>query len=470
MIPDLLIDKITNLIGSRNLLLDESSLANNSTDAFGRFRNNPDLYKGGKVLAVVKPTSTQQVSDIVTLANTENIAVVPHGGGTGVMGAVTPMQDCLSIDLKNINRVQNISYQDRSAKVDAGAILADLEFSLNKQGLMLGHDPYSMPIATVGGAISTNGVGYRATRYGSIGDQVLGLEVVLPNGEILNTRAVAKSSTGPSLNQLFIGAEGSFGIITQATLRVFRSPELRVFKSFFFDNFEDGFKAMTEMFAIGIRPALIDLSEEIPDVSSESKTIMYLTFEGYREEVEAQLTRTINICNKTNGRDSGESLAKHYWDIRHDSAYSYKERFLNHAVQEHLHSEPRRVAEYPHVSIPISKVLEYRSKCKEIVTQRNILITEYSCWTAPELFSMMLVNLDITNASEKLGRERLSEVVTEMLSIAQELGGSMEYVHGVGVKLAHLMPKELGNGLGLLKAIKSSLDPNNIMNPGRLGL
>ena len=338
--------------------------------------------------------------------------------------------------------------------MEAGTILADLEFSLNQQDLMLGHDPYSVPIATVGGAISTNGVGYRASRYGSMGDQVLGLEVVLPNGKILKTPAVIKSSTGPSLNQLFIGAEGCFGIITQATLRVFRSPELRVFKSFLFDNFEDGFNAMTEMFSIGLKPALIDVSEEIPDPSSGSKTVMYLTFEGYTEEVKAQLTRTITICNQRNGQDAGESLAEHYWNTRHDSAYSYKKRFLNGTPEGTLSAEPRRLSEYPHVSIPISRVLDYRSQCKEIMYQRNMHIREYSCWTAPELFSMILVNVDVADESEKSNHESISNVVTEILSIAQNLGGSMEYVHGVGTKLVHLMPQELGNGLSLLRGIK----------------
>ncbi len=465
-----LIEKITNLIGSNNLFLDESSLTKNSMDAFGRFRNNPDAYKNGKVLAVVTPSSTQQVADIIKLANDEKIALMPYGGGTGVMGAITPTQDCISVDLKNMNRIRNISYEDKTATVEAGTILADLEFSLNQQDLMLGHDPYSVPIATVGGAISTNGVGYRASRYGSMGDQVLGLEVVLPNGKILKTPAVIKSSTGPSLNQLFIGAEGCFGIITQATLRVFISPELRVFKSFLFDNFEDGFNAMTEMFSIGLKPALIDVSEEIPDPSSGSKTVMYLTFEGYTEEVKAQLTRTITICNQRNGKDAGASLAEHYWNTRHDSAYSYKKRFLNGTPEGTLSTEPRRLSEYPHVSIPISKVLDYRSQCKEIMDQRNMHIREYSCWTAPELFSMILVNVDVADESEKSNHQGISNVVTEILSIAQNLGGSMEYVHGVGTKLVHLMPQELGNGLSLLRGIKYSIDPNNIMNPGRLGL
>ena len=145
------------------------------------------------------------------------------------------------------------------------------------------------------------------------------------------------------------------------------------------------------MFSIGLKPALIDVSEEIPDPSSGSKTVMYLTFEGYTEEVKAQLTRTITICNQRNGKDAGESLAEHYWNTRHDSAYSYKKRFLNGTPEGTLSAEPRRLSEYPHVSIPISKVLDYRSQCKEIMDQRNMHIREYSCWTAPELFSIILV-------------------------------------------------------------------------------
>ena len=107
------------------------------------------------------------------------------GGGTGVAGAVTPLRGGIAVDLKRMNRILEISPEDRTATVEAGVILGNLNDALGRDGLMLGHDPYSVPIATIGGAISTNGVGYRAAKYGSMGEQVLGLEVVLPNGETL---------------------------------------------------------------------------------------------------------------------------------------------------------------------------------------------------------------------------------------------------------------------------------------------
>ena len=459
------------IVGPDNVLLDEPSLAAYSMDAFGRWRGEPLDPGAPRVFAVARPGSTEEVVEIVRLACRESIPIVPYGGGTGVAGALTPLKGGIAVDLKRMNRILEISPQDRTATVEAGVILGDLNDALGREGFMLGHDPYSVPIATIGGAISTNGVGYRAARYGSMGEQVLGLEVVLPNGDMLKTKAVPKMSAGPSLHPLFIGAEGVLGIITRATLRVFRQPEARVFKSFAFPQFEDGFAAMLEMFSLGLRPALIDLSEEPvynPDGSDESSTVlMYLVFEGYEEEVEAQVARTLKVCLASSGSDVGPQPAQRYWDTRHDSAYSYKERFLSGKPAERPTRGWPRTTDYPHVALPASRVLEYRRRCRQLAAERGLHVREYSLWTQPELFSMILVDV----AMEERGEPgQLPIASDEVLSLAQDMGGSMEYVHGIGTKLVHLMPRELGGNLEALRSIKSALDPHNIMNPGKLGL
>ena len=463
------------IVGPENVLLDEPSLAAYSMDAFGRWRGEPLDPKAPRVLAAVRPGSTEEVAEIVSLACRESIPVVPYGGGTGVAGAVTPLRGGIAVDLKRMNRILEISPEDRTATVEAGVILGDLNDALGRDGLMLGHDPYSVPIATIGGAISTNGVGYRAAKYGSMGEQVLGLEVVLPNGETLRTKAVPKMSAGPSLHSLFIGAEGVLGVITRATLRVFRLPETRVFKSFTFPEFEDGFHAMLEMFSLGLRPALVDLSEEpynntdnaVDDSDASSTVLMYLVFEGYAEEVEAQVARTLKVCLASEGEDVGPEPAQRYWDTRHDSAYSYKERFLSGKPVERPTRGWPRTTDYPHVALPASRVLEYRRHCRKLAAERGLHVREYSLWTQPELFSMMLVDVAMEERGEAGQLARTSD---EVLSLAQDMGGSMEYVHGVGTKLVHLAPRELGSGLEVLRGIKSALDPNNIMNPGKLGL
>ena len=335
---------------------------------------------------------------------------------------------------------------------------------------MLGHDPYSLPIATIGGAISTNGVGYRASKYGSMGEQVLGMEVVLPTGNVLKTKAIPKTSVGPALQALFIGSEGTFGIITQATLEIFKMPEVQNFKTFSFSDFENGFHAMVEMFSIGLIPALVDLTEEtttgLYSNGKKYETILYLLFEGYLEEVEAQLRRISVICSKFDGVDIGHERSEEYWVKRHDSAYRYKDRFIDRSSSEWPSNGDFKKSAYPHVAIPASKILEYKAKSHEILSKANIEVREYSSWTRPELFSMMLVdmNLDSTSGSRFLG------VVDELLVLAQDLGGSMEYVHGVGSRLSHLVARELGYGMEFMKQIKAAVDPNNIINPGNLGM
>jgi alkyldihydroxyacetonephosphate synthase len=462
------LESLKHIVGPENLILDEAVLEAYSLDALGRWESGQPSLSPPRVYAAVRPSSTDEVAQVVSLAYDERIPLVPYGGGTGVMGAVTPLQGGIAVDLKKMNRVVEVDPQDMAATVEAGIILGDLDTALNHNGLMLGHDPYSVPIATVGGAISTNGVGYRAARYGSMGDQVLGLEVVLPTGEVLQTRAVPKTSAGPSLHTLFVGAEGVFGIITQATLRVFRLPESRIFKTIAFSDFEDGFRALLEMFALGLKPALVDLSEEFGSSTADTNGVrMYLVFEGYAEEVEAQVTRTLKVCDSSKGEDIGPTPAQRYWDTRHDSAYRYKERFIDKPVRDWPQRDWPRTTAYPHVAIPASRVLEYRRRCQEIASRSHLQVLEYSLWTQPDLFSVILVDVALEGGGSS---GQLAQATDEVLTLAQDMGGSMEYVHGVGTKLAHLVPRELGAGMEVLRGIKAALDPHNIMNPGRLAL
>ena len=226
---------------------------------------------------MVRPKSAAEVVKILQMANELRLPVVPYGGGTGVMGGTVPVQGGIVLDMQRMNRVLAVDSVGLTAEVEAGAVLGNVESLLAEHGLMLGHDPYSVPIATIAGTISTNGVGYRASAYGPMGEQVVGLEVVLPTGQVIATRAVPKYSSGPNLNHLFIGSEGSFGVITKATIKVFRLPESQIFSAVAFDSFDQGFNAAVEMLALGIKPALLDLTEE------EDGILLHLLFEGFKE-------------------------------------------------------------------------------------------------------------------------------------------------------------------------------------------
>ena len=453
-----LIERLKGLLEPSRVVTEEAEVRRYSQDALTpsrAFDAAPLLERRGDVL--VRPKSTEEVSWVVRVAREFAAPVIPYGGGTGVMGGITPLRGGIIVDLGLMNGIVGISPQDMTATAEAGVILEDLGAALTEQGLMLGHDPWSVPIATVGGAISTNGVGYRAAAVGPMGAQVLGLEVVMPSGDVISTRSVPKTSSGPNLNHLFIGSEGVFGIITRATLRVYRQPEERVFSTFRFQTFEDGFGALTEMFGLGLRPAVVDLADDFEGVH------LYMVFEGYRELVDAQRRRSAEVCATRKGRDMGPTEASIYWDTRYRVAEAYRDS-LAHSPEGEASRLPGRSFDYLHVALPVSKVLDYRLQCESIFSKYDIRGTEFAIWTELELFSMVLVPGTDTRP------EDMPKAVEEALTLAQDMGGIMEYCHGVGVKLAHLLPREMGSSLEVVRAMKMALDPQNIMNPGKLAL
>ena len=458
--PDYLVDSLTQVLGQENVLTDPYDLDRYSGDALSptrAFGAEDSFERLADVVA--RPGSTEDVSAVLKLANESGTPVVPYGAGSGVMGATVPAMGGIVLDLQRMNKVLAINPTDMTAEVEAGVVLEDLENALARQGLMPGHDPYSVPIATVGGTIATNGVGYRAGAHGPMGDQVVALEAVLADGRVMSTRAVPDQSSGPSLKHLFIGSEGVFGVITKATIRVFRLPEAQVFSGVAFDTFDQGFNAAAEMFALGVRPTLVDLTEEDKGIT------FHLLFEGFKEGVEANEKRALSVCTQFGGRLLGPDPTTDYWEDRRQSAENYKISALGKPRSVRWSRwRGRRGFDYLHLGLPISKVLEYRKQCDEIMSKSGVRAIEYSIWSRPELFSMLIV------PGKAVSRERLGETVEQVLKLAQDMGGVMEYCHGVGVKLNHLLAREMGVGHDVVRALKKALDPNNIMNPGKLGL
>jgi FAD/FMN-containing dehydrogenase len=463
---------LTDLLGPTQVIADADKLAFYRLDGLRPSRG----YRGRKRLGltpacVVRPRRTAEVQALVQWANQARVALVPYGGGTGLMGGAMSDGESVLIDFKDMADILAIKREDRHAVVQAGVVLNRVEEALRAEGLTLGHDPWTVSIATVGGTISTNGLGYRGGQYGSMGEQVLGLEVVLPDGQILRTRAVPKSSTGPNLTQLFIGAEGVFGLITEATLQVFPAPEAHALLGFGFPTFAHGFAAVAEMAAAGLRPALMELTEDFPELSPvavariarQPGVTLYLGCEGFQELVEAQRGRALTICQRHAGIDLGGAVAQEFWDSRHRTAERFQQDRLQNLPRGVLDTRPEASFDYIHIALPLSQVLPYREQALTLCQRQGITVTQYGIWTRPELFSMVLYNPD--------GRlDTLADTVDRLLERAQDVGGSMEYCHGVGVRLVHLLERELGPGTKILRALKRSLDPHAVVNPGKLGL
>ena len=457
-----LIDKLCHIVGSEHIITDASHLDEVSWDALSADRIHPlKRLNVASPLCVVLPASTADVLQVVLLANKEKVPIVAYGGGSGLMGGALSLQPGIVLDLKRMNQVLEMDKEARMARVQAGIVLESLEERLNEKGLILGHDPWTLPVATVGGAISTNSLGYRGGKYGSMGDQLLGLEVVLPDGEILRTRSVPKSSAGINLKHLFIGGEGCFGVITEATVRVFPLPEERSLSGFVFDSFEQGFLAIQEIFSRGLRPALVDFGDDTAE--SDGQAILYLAFEGPKEIVDAEKRLTLATCDEEGGRRLPQEEAERFWRERHVIAY----HFISHRHARRSPGSDGIRRDWIHVALPASRVLEFRKAAMGIISWRGVSLQESGLWTQPELFSMRLA---IETKNMEQAQRLLQDTVNELLRLVQKMGGSMEYCHGVGVKLAPHMAEEHGYGLEIMRQIKRVLDPNNIMNPGKMGL
>lgn len=458
---DKILDKLSRLIPSDRILADPSLLDDLSWDALSERRIHPKRgLQAALPLCAVQPLSTAEVREVVLVANEEKVPLVPYGGGSGLMGGALSLRPGIVLDLRKMERILEIDGESMTAKVEAGVVLESLEKELNKKGLILGHDPWTLPVATVGGAISTNSLGYRGGKYGSMGDQVLGLEAVLPNGEILRTRAVPKSSSGINLKHLLIGGEGCFGVVTEATLRVFPLPESRSLHAFGFSSFEQGYGTIQKIFALGLRPALLDFGDDADKFRDSA--VLYLGFEGKKEIVEAEEKGVLAICEKGGGKRLPHAEARRFWEERHITA----RRFMDRRHRRTRGGDIGR-RDWVHVALPASKVLAFREAAMGVTAKYGVRLEESGLWTQPELFSM---RLGIEERDDKIGRTALEECVEELLRLVQEMDGSMEYCHGVGIKLAPLMAGEHEYGLEVMRRIKRGLDPNNIMNPGKMGL
>ncbi len=455
-----LIAELSRLLNSDQILTDPAQLEEHSWDALSEGRIHPlRRPESASPLCVVLPATTEEVREVVLLANRERTPIVPYGGGSGLMGGAMSITPGIVVDLRRMNRILDIDVEAQMARVHAGIVLESLDKGLNEKKLILGHDPWTLPVATVGGTISTNSLGYRGGKYGSMGDQVLGLEVVLPQGEVSRTRAVPKSSTGVNLKHLFIGGEGCFGIVTEATLRVFPLPEKRSLQAFRFSSFEAGFEAIKRIYVKGLKPALMDFGDN--SVKFDGGAVLYLGLEGTMETVQLEEQIALGICDGGGGQKLPGNEAERFWRDRHVVAHRFVQN--RHRRRERMRDNLHR--DFIHVALPISQVLPFRKAATEIVAKHGVQLQESGLWTQPELFSMRLATQD-----GEQNQANLESAVEELLGLVQARNGSMEYCHGVGIKLAPFMAEEHGAALGVMKQFKKVLDPNRIMNPGKMGL
>src|SRR5579859_1985754 len=215
--------------------------------------------KHAEKVLVARPTERAHISSILQWAGANEIHVTPMGGGTGVVGALSPKAGEVVLDMGAFDRILEVDETNLICRCEAGVNGMTLEKHLNERGLTLGHYPSSLPGTTVGGLISTRSSGQQSSKYGSIEDMVLALGVVLPDGTYAKPRSELRSAVGPALHQLWIGAEGGLGVVFEAVLRVHRLPERITGKGYAFPNIASGLECMREVMQSGIKPFVMRL-------------------------------------------------------------------------------------------------------------------------------------------------------------------------------------------------------------------
>jgi FAD/FMN-containing dehydrogenase len=453
--------RLQGILPSERVIVRDEVPARYRFDALRPYRPYPGLHRRGYAPNfLVRPEIPAEVSDIIRVARRFRVPIVAYGGGTGLMGAAIAAHGGIVVDTSKMSLIEEVSREDMMFRAGSGVVLEDAYRRLEKEQLLFAHDPWTRPIATIGGAIATNSLGYLGAKYGSIGAQVLGIEAILPNGGLLKTRPAQFSSTGFDLRRLFTGTEGLFGIVTSAVIRAFPKPETLKLASYGFHSFEQAHRAINLMRLNGVRPSMIDYGEEL---GSNADSQLNLAFDGLEAEVLAQAEKAEQVITDCAGRNRDDADAREFWEHRHDIALMYSRRISKREQEE----EPRTKYDYVHVSLPASRALAFREALLQIAGECGVNVLEVGLWQGPELISMVL---SARAADPKMATRKLWRASNRIIRHAQDSGGAMEYCHGVGMKLAHLMEREHGVGLEVMRQLKRAIDPLGIMNPGKEAL
>lgn len=417
---------------------------------------------------VVYPASATEVSEVLKIANTHRIPVVPWGGGSGSQGGALPIHGGIVMDMKRMNRLLDIDPVSMTATAETGINTQHLEWAIEKAGYSTMHFPASIACATLGGFIANRGTGVLSTKYGKIEDMVMTLEVVTPTGEIINTLPVPRHASGPDLTQLFLGSEGTLGVVTKATLKIHPIPESRKFHAFLFKTMHDAMSAGAKIMTTRLRPCVIRLYDE-PETARLIKRVLgidkqgaYLVFgfDGPAKNVELDLGQACAICREKEHEDLGAEMGQAWWDHRY--------KFFYPPYMFHL---PQAFGTLDTVAT-FTNIERVYWAMKDVVREnfpQAAFIGHFSHWYE---WGCMLYARFIIEAPPKDPHEAIAlynRIWDMAIRAAIREGGVINEHHGVGLKLGRIMKELYGPAFKVLEDIKRVLDPNNIMNPGKMG-
>jgi alkyldihydroxyacetonephosphate synthase len=419
---------------------------------------------GPRPLAVVSPTTTEEVVRAVAVCRRARVPLVPFGGGSGVCGAIVVPEGAVVISTAGLDGLVELDDRNLTARFRAGTNGLAAERSVQQHGLTIGHWPQSIALSTVGGWVATRAAGQFSTGYGNVEDVLLALEAVLPNGAVLRTRETPRASAGPDLRQLLLGSEGLLGIVTEVTFSLRPLPEASRGQAFHFEHFHAGIEPLRRCLRDGWRPPVARLYDpreserHFPEACPPGRAMLIWLHEGPAALVDVQQAAVARLCEAAGGIAADPAVVDH-WLERRNQVPGFRP-FLEQGV----------VVDTIEVACTWEKLGPlYDRVTGSLASVPGILLatghSSHSYRSGANLYFTFLARPDDRAAMEDTYRECWQRT----LHATAQLGGGIAHHHGIGRVRRDALGLELGDaGVALLRDLKRALDPEGLFNPGAL--
>jgi len=451
------IEVLVDILDDDRLTLREDINEDYSHDELAELKLFPEI--------MIEPKNTEEVSQVMKFASKRNIPVTPRGTGTGLCGGAVAMEGGILLLTTSMDQIIEIDEENLTAKVQPGVILMNFAEKVNDLGFMYPPDPGEKS-ATLGGNVLTNAGGMRAVKYGVTRDYVLGMEIVLPNGEIIDTGGkVVKNSSGYSIQDLMIGSEGTLGIVTEITLKLVPMPKKALTLLIPFDSLEEAIGTVPEIINAKIVPTGIEfmekevllaatdyLGKEFPDTSAPA--YLLLKFDGNdKKEIEKKYEVAADVCLENNAYDVYIANTDERQDVIWDTRGALLEALK--AVSELDECD---------VVVPRNKVADFVNFTHNLEDKHKLRIRGFGHAGDGNLHLYTLKD----DLDDETWQKRNKAVMDELYAKSREMKGKVSGEHGIAIAKKEYLHEDIGPvQLGLMRGIKNTFDPQNILNPGK---
>ena len=450
-----IVSQLKKFTKDENILSENEEIKPYETDGLAAYKQTP--------LAVVLPENTKEVSEILKFCNQENIKVIPRGAGTGLSGGALPLQDAILLGLGKFNKILEIDFENKCVVTQPGVTNLGITHAVQHKGYYYAPDPSSQLACSIGGNVAENSGGVHSLKYGTTTNNILGVEMVMMDGTITRIGGKTLDQEGYDLLGLVCGSEGLLGVITEVTVKILRKPQSVRAALIGFPTVEDGGNCVSDIISSGIVPAgmemmdkaLIDATDKFSKAGypKDAEVLMIVELDGTKSEVDGLLNKVSEIAKQNNSNSmklsNNEKERLAFWSGRKAAFPACGAMAPDYYCMDG--------------SIP-------RGKLSLILKEINQLSKKYNLAVANAFHAGdgNLHPLIMFDGSDKEQLRKTEEFGAEILKACVKHGGALTGEHGVGLHKKEYLLEEHPDNIPLMKSIKRTIDPNNIMNPGKI--